>query len=67
VVQRRTRPGIAYREVDDLEPSTLTVAWPETSRSAAVAAFVRVAGRVAAAHPSDRTWTELPTATGLIS
>ncbi|QGN34166.1 LysR family transcriptional regulator [Microlunatus sp. Gsoil 973] len=65
VVQRHTRPGIAYREVDDLDPSTLTVAWPETSRSPAVAAFVRVAGRVAAEHPSDGAWPDLPAATGL--
>ena len=48
LVQRHTRPDIAYREVDDLEPSTLTVAWAETSHSPAVAAFIRVAAAVAA-------------------
>jgi DNA-binding transcriptional LysR family regulator len=47
VAQRHVRPGIAYREVEDLGPSTLTVAWPAVSRSPAVAAFVRVAARVA--------------------
>lgn len=49
LVQRHTRPDIAYREVDGLEPSTLTVAWPEFSHSPAVAAFVRVATSVARA------------------
>lgn len=49
VVRRHSRPDIVFREVDDLEPSTLTVAWPEISRSPAVAAFVRAATGVAAA------------------
>ncbi|MEU4231621.1 LysR substrate-binding domain-containing protein [Nonomuraea sp. NPDC026600] len=45
------RPEIAYRAVDDLEPITLAVAWPQDARSAAVAAFVRTAAAVAeAAH-----------------
>lgn len=48
LVTRHTRPDIAYREVDDLEPSTLTVVWPEISHSPAIAAFVRVASGVAA-------------------
>lgn len=52
LVQRHTRPDIAYREVDDLGPSTLTVAWPVISGSPAVAAFVRVAAGVAAAVPT---------------
>ncbi|WP_051732168.1 LysR family transcriptional regulator [Kitasatospora phosalacinea] len=45
------RPDIAYRPVDGLSPSAVVVAWPETSRSAAVAAFVRAAHDVAAQHP----------------
>jgi hypothetical protein len=46
---RYPRSGIAYRRVEDLEPATLSVAWPQYSRSTAVAAFVRAAARVAAA------------------
>jgi DNA-binding transcriptional LysR family regulator len=49
VALRHARPGIAYRPVVDLEPTTLTVAWPREARSAAVAAFVRAAGAVAKA------------------
>ncbi|WP_432841200.1 LysR family transcriptional regulator [Dactylosporangium sp. CA-092794] len=45
---RHTRPGIAYREVAGLAPWTLAVAWPQDSRSPAVAAFARAAGSVAA-------------------
>ncbi|MFD7418077.1 LysR family transcriptional regulator [Kitasatospora purpeofusca] len=49
--ERYRRPDIAYRPVTGLSPSAVVVAWPETSRSAAVAAFVRVAHDVAAQHP----------------
>jgi DNA-binding transcriptional LysR family regulator len=49
VTRRYPRPEIAYRPVTDLEPATLAVAWPQDSRSAAVAAFVRAAATVAAA------------------
>ncbi|BCY05219.1 LysR family transcriptional regulator [Actinoplanes sp. L3-i22] len=53
VTHRHQRPTIAYRPVRDLAPSTLMVAWPQDSRSPAVAAFVRVCSAVAAsAHPS---------------
>ncbi|MCK9895307.1 LysR family transcriptional regulator [Frankia sp. AgB32] len=48
VARRHPRSGIAYREVRDLGPSTLCVAWPRQLRSAAVAAFVRAAAAVAA-------------------
>jgi DNA-binding transcriptional LysR family regulator len=48
VTWRYPRPEIAYRPVSDLEPVTLAVAWPQDSRSAAVAAFVRAAATVAA-------------------
>ena len=48
LARRHSRPGIAYREVADLPPSTLAVAWPQGARSAAVAAFVRAATTVAA-------------------
>ncbi|QFZ19753.1 LysR family transcriptional regulator [Saccharothrix syringae] len=41
VARRHPRPGIVYRAVTDLAPITLAVAWPQNSRSPAVAAFVR--------------------------
>lgn len=47
VSQRHPRAGLAYRPVADLSPSTLTVAWPEDSRSQSVAEFVRVAVDIA--------------------
>jgi DNA-binding transcriptional LysR family regulator len=49
IARLHPRPHIAYRTVTDLGPTTLTVAWPRDSRSAAVAAFVRSAVAVAAA------------------
>jgi hypothetical protein len=50
LASRQPRPDIAYRPVVDLAPSTLVLAWPQATRSPAVAAFVRVATAVAAAH-----------------
>ncbi|WP_027344271.1 LysR family transcriptional regulator [Hamadaea tsunoensis] len=47
VTRLHARPGIAYRPVLDLSPSTLVLAWPRDSRSPAVAAFVRVATELA--------------------
>lgn len=49
LTRRYPRPDIVYLPVKDLAPGTLAVAWPKDSRSAAVAAFVRAAGEVAAA------------------
>ncbi|WP_153450225.1 LysR family transcriptional regulator [Streptomyces smaragdinus] len=49
--ERYQRPDIAYRPVSGLSPSAVVVAWPETSRSPAVAAFVRAAHDVAAHRP----------------
>nr|WP_310430151.1 LysR family transcriptional regulator [Catenuloplanes niger] len=51
VAGRFPRPGIAYRPVPDLDPVPLSVVWPATSRSPAVAAFVRAARDVAESHP----------------
>ena len=51
VAGRHPRPGVVYRPVGDLGPSTLAVAWPQDSRSAAAAAFVRTA--IAAAASLD--------------
>jgi hypothetical protein len=42
--------GLAVVPVSDLSPSEIVAAWPDTSRSRAVAAFVRVAVEVAANH-----------------
>jgi DNA-binding transcriptional LysR family regulator len=47
LAERFVRPGIAYRPVEELEPATLTLAWPTRSRSTAVAAFVRTAQQIA--------------------
>ncbi|MFD3926039.1 LysR family transcriptional regulator [Streptomyces sp. NPDC058614] len=48
LTRRYSRSEIAYRPVEDLAPATLSVAWPQHSRSTAVAAFVRAATEVAA-------------------
>lgn len=50
LTRRYPRPDIAYLPVKDLPPATLAVAWPQDSRSPAVAAFVRAATAVAAAQ-----------------
>lgn len=39
--------GLAVVPVGDLSPSQVVVAWPDTSRSPAVAAFVRTAFEIA--------------------
>ncbi|MCA2228425.1 LysR family transcriptional regulator [Nonomuraea aurantiaca] len=52
VARRHPRPGIAYRTVADLPPLELALAWPQHSRSPAVAAFIRAATSVAAATPA---------------
>ena len=49
LTHRYPRPDIVYLPVKDLPPATLAVAWPQDSRSTAVAAFVRAATAVAAA------------------
>lgn len=50
VCTRYPRPGIAYRDVPDAPPATLSIAWPQQSRSRATAALVRVATSVGGAH-----------------
>ncbi|WP_413092549.1 LysR substrate-binding domain-containing protein [Streptomyces phaeochromogenes] len=47
IARRHPRPGVVYRTASDLPPLTLTLAWPQDSRSPAVAAFVRTATAVA--------------------
>jgi DNA-binding transcriptional LysR family regulator len=46
--QYRSAPGLVFVPVTDLSPSETVAAWPEGSRSRAVAAFVRAATEVAA-------------------
>jgi DNA-binding transcriptional LysR family regulator len=43
VAEHRPHPGVAFQPVAGLTPVRLAVAWPETSRSPAVGAFVRAA------------------------
>ncbi|HEX6351603.1 LysR family transcriptional regulator [Actinophytocola sp.] len=62
VTERYRRPGIVYLPVSDLEPATLTVAWPQDSHSPAVAAFIRAAIEVAASAYAVRE-TPSPVAT----
>jgi DNA-binding transcriptional LysR family regulator len=53
LARRHPRPGIAYRTVSDLPPSTLVIAWPQASRSPAVAAFVRATMTIAQDLPDN--------------
>ena len=46
LTDRYPRPDIVYLPVKDLPAATLSVAWPQDSRSTAVAAFVRAAVEV---------------------
>jgi DNA-binding transcriptional LysR family regulator len=48
--QYRFAPGLTFVPVTDLTPSEVVAAWPDTSRSRAVAGFVRAAAEVAASH-----------------
>jgi len=54
VTLRYPRPELAYRAVEDLPPTTFTLAWPEHATSRAIAGFVRAAGKAAAASPAPR-------------
>lgn len=48
---RHPHAGLVYLPVTDLSPSIVAVAWPEGSRSRAIAAFVAAATQVAARAP----------------
>lgn len=52
VAHRHQRADLSYREVVDLPPATLSVAWPVGPVSRPVAAFVRAAVLVAREHES---------------
>ncbi|GAA3210452.1 hypothetical protein GCM10020216_014360 [Nonomuraea helvata] len=47
VAARYPRQAVAYVPVEDCPPASLVIAWPERSRSRAVAALVRAAVAVA--------------------
>ncbi|WP_439941357.1 LysR family transcriptional regulator [Streptomyces sp. BBFR115] len=49
VAGRYPRPGVVYRPVPDAPPAVLAIAWPQQSRSTAVAALVRAAVAAAGA------------------
>ncbi|HEX6677977.1 MAG TPA: LysR family transcriptional regulator [Actinomycetes bacterium] len=53
--ERHPRADVVYRPVAGLSPSALVVAWPQASRSLAVAAFVRAACEVATGQPRPAT------------
>jgi DNA-binding transcriptional LysR family regulator len=55
LTRRYPRPEVAYRPVEDLAPATLSLAWPQESRSTALAAFVRTATEIGAAKPEPGT------------
>jgi LysR substrate binding domain len=55
IARRYPRPQIAYRPVAGLDPATLAVAWPQGSRSPAVAALVRAATAAADAAQALET------------
>lgn len=50
VTTRYPRQGLAYREVPDAPPATLSIAWPQQSCSTATAALVRAATSVVPAE-----------------
>jgi DNA-binding transcriptional LysR family regulator len=55
--QYRSAPGLVFVPVTDLSPSETVAAWPQRSRSRAVAAFVRAATEVAASK-TEQSQTE---------
>ena len=48
VADQYRRPELVFITVSDLSPSQVVVAWPDTTHSPAVAAFVRAAADLAA-------------------
>jgi DNA-binding transcriptional LysR family regulator len=54
VASRHAVPDLAFVPVTDLSPSTVMAAWPEGSKSPAIARFLRTAAEVAAS-PGSRS------------
>jgi hypothetical protein len=50
VTRRYPGPEIADRRVDDVPPAAFSIAWPQQTRSRAIAAFVRAAEKAAASR-----------------
>ena len=50
VADQHRSADLVFVPVSDLRPSEVVAAWPDTSRSRAVAGFVRAAVEVAASH-----------------
>ena len=50
VADQHRAADLVFVPVSDLRPSEVMAAWPDTSRSRAVAGFVRAAVEVAASH-----------------
>lgn len=59
-VLRRARSDVAYVPVLDAPPTALLLAWPDRTRSRAVAAFVRAAVEVAGKVAVDAAPTRVP-------
>jgi DNA-binding transcriptional LysR family regulator len=55
VGDRHRNPGVVCVPVEDLSPSQVVAAWPETCRSRAVAGFVRAAVEVASGRAGEAT------------
>ena len=53
VAERHSGADLAFVPVADLTPSEVVAAWPDTSRSRAVAGFVRAAAEVAESRPAQ--------------
>jgi DNA-binding transcriptional LysR family regulator len=53
VAGQNRRADLAFVPVSDLSPSQVVAAWPDTSCSRAVAAFVRAAADAAAGHEAQ--------------
>jgi DNA-binding transcriptional LysR family regulator len=53
VARRHSGAELAFLPVSDLSPSEVVAAWPELSRSRAVAGFVRAAAEAAAGRPEQ--------------
>lgn len=54
LAERNARPQLTWRSVDDAPEAAFAVAWPQSSQSLAVAAFVRVATEVSAGRNRSR-------------
>ncbi len=61
VAERNARPQLTWRSVEDAPPADFAVAWPQSSQSLAVAAFVRIAVAVSTTGHTRRVTDAKPT------